>query len=44
MQYDVVIVGSGNVAEELAVTVAAAPCLRLVQLFACNEERGRKVA
>ena len=44
MQYDVVIVGSGNVAEELAVTVAAAPCLRLVQLFARNEERGRKVA
>ena len=25
-------------------TVAAAPCLRLVQLFARNEERGRKVA
>ena len=44
MQYDVVVVGSGNVAEELAVTVAAAPCLRLVQLFARNEERGRKVA
>lgn len=40
----VVVVGSGNVAESLAQAVAEADGLELVQLFARNEERGRKVA
>ena len=40
----VVIVGSGNVAESLAQAVAEAEGLHLVQVFARNEERGRKVA
>lgn len=40
----VVIVGSGNVAESLAQAVAEAKDLELVQVFARNEERGRKVA
>lgn len=40
----VVIVGSGNVAEQLAQAVAASPALELVQLFARNEARGRAVA
>ena len=40
----IVIIGSGNVAESLAQAVAEAEGLQLVQLFARNEERGRKVA
>ena len=40
----IVIVGSGNVAESLAQAVAEAEGLELVQIFARNEERGRKVA
>jgi len=40
----VVIVGSGNVAESLAQAIAEAEVLDLVQVFARNEERGRKVA
>uniref|UniRef100_UPI0040575332 Rossmann-like and DUF2520 domain-containing protein n=1 Tax=Alistipes sp. TaxID=1872444 RepID=UPI0040575332 len=40
----VVVVGSGNVAESLAQAIAEAEGLELVQLFARNEERGRKVA
>lgn len=41
---EIVIIGSGNLAESLAVAVAAAPQLHLVQLFARNESRGREVA
>ena len=40
----VVVVGSGNVAESLALAIADAKGLDLVQIFARNEERGRKVA
>ena len=40
----IVIIGSGNVAESLAQAVAEAEGLQLVQVFARNEERGRKVA
>lgn len=40
----VVVVGSGNVAESLAQAIAEAEDLDLVQVFARNEERGRKVA
>ena len=40
----IVIVGSGNVAESLAQAIAEADGLELVQIFARNEERGRKVA
>ena len=40
----IVIVGSGNVAESLAQAIAETEGLELVQLFARNEERGRKVA
>ena len=40
----VVVIGSGNVAESLARAIAEADGLELVQLFARNEERGRKVA
>ena len=40
----IVVIGSGNVAESLAQAVAEADSLELVQLFARNEERGRKVA
>ena len=40
----IVVIGSGNVAESLAQAVAEAEGLELVQLFARNEERGRKVA
>lgn len=40
----IVVVGSGNVAEALAQAVAEAKDLTLVQVFARNEERGRKVA
>ena len=40
----IVIIGSGNVAENLAQAVAEAENLELVQVFARNEERGRKVA
>jgi predicted short-subunit dehydrogenase-like oxidoreductase (DUF2520 family) len=40
----IVIVGSGNVAESLAQAIAEAEGLELVQVFARNEERGRKVA
>ena len=39
----IVVVGSGNVAESLAQAVAEADGLELVQLFARNEVRGRKV-
>lgn len=42
--YNVVVVGSGNLAEALARAVAAAPDLRLRQLFARNAERGAAVA
>ena len=40
----VVVVGSGNVAESLALAIAEAEGLELVQVFARNEERGRVVA
>lgn len=40
----VVVVGSGNVAESLAQAIAEAEGMDLVQVFARNEERGRKVA
>ena len=40
----IVVVGSGNVAESLAQAIAEAEGLELVQVFARNEERGRKVA
>ena len=40
----IVIIGSGNVAESLAQAVTEADGLELVQIFARNEERGRKVA
>lgn len=40
----IVVVGSGNVAESLAQAVTEAEGLELVQVFARNEERGRKVA
>ena len=40
----IVVVGSGNVAESLAQAIAEADGLELVQVFARNEERGRKVA
>lgn len=40
----VVVIGSGNVAESLAQAIAEADGLELIQLFARNEERGRKVA
>ena len=40
----VVVIGSGNVAESLAQAIAEAEGLELVQVFARNEERGRKVA
>ena len=40
----VVVIGSGNVAESLAQAIAEAEGLELVQLFARNEERGRRVA
>ena len=40
----IAIIGSGNVAESLAQAVAEAEGLELVQIFARNEERGRKVA
>ena len=40
----VVVVGSGNVAESLAQAVAEAEGLTLVQIFARNEGRGRRVA
>lgn len=40
----IVVVGSGNVAESLAQAIAEADGLELVQIYARNEERGRKVA
>ena len=40
----IVVIGSGNVAESLAQAVAEAEGLHLVQIYARNEERGRKVA
>lgn len=40
----VVVIGSGNVAEQLAQAVADAEHLTLVQVYARNETRGRKVA
>ena len=40
----VVVVGSGNVAESLAIALYEAEGVELVQLYARNEERGRKVA
>lgn len=40
----VVIIGSGNLAEQLAVTIAATEGIELVQLFARNPERGAAVA
>ncbi len=40
----IVVIGSGNVAESLAQAIAEAEGLELVQVFARNEERGRKVA
>ena len=40
----VVVVGSGNVAESLAQAIAEAEGLELVQIYARNEVRGRKVA
>lgn len=41
---DVVIIGSGSVAEHLALEVERAPELRLVQVFARNAERGSWLA
>lgn len=40
----IVVIGSGNVAESLAQAIAEAEGLALVQVFARNEERGRRVA
>ena len=40
----IVVIGSGNVAESLAQAVAEAEGLELVQIYARNEVRGRKVA
>ena len=40
----IVVIGSGNVAESLAQAIAETEGLELVQVFARNEERGRKVA
>ena len=40
----IVIIGSGNVAESLAQAIAKVEGLQLVQVFARNEERGRKIA
>ena len=40
----VVVVGSGNVAESLAIALYEAEGVELVQLYARNEARGRKVA
>ena len=40
----VVVVGSGNVAESLAVALYEAEGVELVQIYARNEEHGRKVA
>ena len=40
----VIVIGSGNVAESLAQAIAEVDDLHLVQIFARNEERGRKVA
>lgn len=40
----IVVVGSGNVAESLAIALHEAEGVELVQLFARNEARGRKVA
>ena len=40
----IVVVGSGNVAESLTQAIAEADGLELAQVFARNEERGRKVA
>jgi predicted dehydrogenase len=40
----VVVIGSGNVAESLAQAIAETEGLELVQIFARNEVRGRRVA
>ena len=40
----VVIIGSGNLAEQLAIAVAEAEEVELVQLYARNPERGKAVA
>ena len=40
----IVLIGSGNVAESLAQVIAKADGLQLVEVYARNEERGRKVA
>ena len=40
----VIVIGSGNVAESLAQAIAEAEGLQLVQVFARNEERGRRIA
>ena len=40
----IVLIGSGNVAESLAQAIAKADGLQLVEVYARNEERGRKVA
>lgn len=40
----VVVIGSGNLAEQLAVTIAATEGVELVQLYARNPERGAAVA
>ena len=40
----VVIIGSGNLAEQLAIAVAEAEGVELVQLYARNPERGKAVA
>lgn len=44
MKPRIVLIGSGNLAEQLAIAIAECPALELVQLFARNAERGREVA
>lgn len=42
--YDVVVVGSGNVAEAFACSLAGCEGVKLCQVYARNEERGRAIA
>lgn len=44
MKPRIVLIGSGNLAEQLALAIAESPALELVQLFARNVERGAEVA
>ncbi len=44
MKPRIVLIGSGNLAEQLAIAIAEAPALELVQLYARNPLRGAEVA